>query len=343
MKKITHLLIFTIMICTKAATAMEIPISKTTHLMVVPGQNGLGGDNVDTVLPHFADKLHLKHPVETPNLIIDFGQGRCQSYLHKQMSSLKKNDKAIIHASSQGTATAGNYTAHYAAKDKKIGALILEAVMLSGNSTIHYNCRGVNTLPGSYYFLPYLAKFVYPFYSPAGDQLVVNAHKLPKNLPIIILHHAQDPQLPYPDAQALYAFLKLRQKNDNVYLMSKDSLWGEHVLLLENTSVENNVQKINTINHILHKHGLLPKHKDLLPKEAKQFFSAESNNYQPEPQQEWLDRFDDLLNKENTIWYIDWGVKTAFYGLIAYIMYKTGIAEKLIKQAQVLIQNHKIN
>ena len=338
MKKITYLFICTIILCNKIATAMN---QGDIHLMVVPGQNGLGGGNIDTVIPHFADKPGLKHNIQTPRIRdgIDFGQTRCQSYLHKKMSSLKNNDKAIIHGSSQGTATTGIYTAKH---PEKVGAIILEAVMLSGNSAIfhaisnRYPKQCITSLPGSYYWLPYLAKFVYPFYSPAGEQLVVTAHKLPKDLPIIILHHAKDPQLSHEGAQALYAFLKHVQGNENVYLMSKDSYYGEHVELLDNISCETNIQKINAINKILHQHTLLPEYKDspFVKSQFMKFTRTELQDYQPKPKQKWLDHFNDILTKENRIWYIDWGVKTAFYSLIAYIIYRTGLAEKCINRIQ---------
>src|SRR5437870_6901540 len=100
MKKTTHSFLLIATIISHYAAAMEVP---KTHLMVIPGQNGLGGQNINTVLPYFADKDHLKHCVETPLNLPDFGQSRCQNYLQKKINLLNQNEKVIIHASSQGT------------------------------------------------------------------------------------------------------------------------------------------------------------------------------------------------------------------------------------------------
>lgn len=215
MLKITRALLCMVAACSNSFIAgMELPEHHNTHLLVIPGQNGLGGQNIKTVLPYFKDKDHLIHYVETPLWTPDLGQSRCVNYLKKTMSCLENNTPVIIHASSQGTATAINYTAEH---PQQVRALILESILLSGNSAIEHTVKyctfpSATSLPGSYYWMPYVAKFQFPLYSPAGNQAIFNADKLPIDLPIIIMHHTNDPQLSYKDAQALYAFLKQQKK-----------------------------------------------------------------------------------------------------------------------------------
>ena len=330
MLKITRSLLFTLLIGNSLTiNAMN---QENHHLVVVPGQNGFGGGNVTTVLPHFADNRNLIHHVETPSIIIDFGQNRCAGYLKKVMSPL---DKTIIHASSQGTATALNFTASH---PEKVSALILEAVMLSGNSAISHTTKklilpGISSLPGSYYWLPYAAKVIFPFYSPAGNQPIHNIDKLPKDLPIIILHCEQDTQLSFNDAQSLYA--ALRQKNNNVYLLPINSQsWPIHVEMLNKGAGE-----INIINAILQKHKL-PHDQDKA--NSINLTSIDLIKIQPivsdTVNNEWLTHFNELLRKENKIWYIDWGVKTAFYAFLTYILYRTGVLETIVTQAQSCMQ-----
>jgi predicted esterase len=314
MKKFIYALSFISL--SNTVIGMELEQRSKTHLIVVPGQNGLGGiingqivSNTDIVLPQLKDQRHF---VETPNWMIDFGQGRCLSYLEKTMSSLPKDNKnkVILHASSQGTATALNYTAN---NPQKVSALILEAVMLSGNSAISHTLLGS---PDSmaYYALPYAAKIVFPWYAPGGEQPILNLDKLPTNIPVIIIHATGDPQLSFQDAQALYA--ALAQKNKNVHLIDKKEY--AHVLLLN----ESNTSEINAIQHILHQAGLLPSGPDYIA----------SFNYQPEHKPEWVAHFNNLLIKEKRIWWIDKGVKLTLCGLIMYLLHRWGITEKISAQ-----------
>ena len=301
--------------------SMESP---KTHLLVIPGQNGLGGQNVEKVLPYFAKNKHLMHHVETPSFVPDFGQAKCQNYLQQKLDSLhlNNNDKIVLHASSQGTATALNYASKNPAK---VSALILESIMLTGNSAVAHTVEnlmlpGATSLPGSYHWMPYAAKVQYPFYSPAGEQPIYNVDKLPKNLPIIILHHDKDPQLSHKDAQALYAHLK--QNNENVYFISTTSDYRQHVLLLNK---ESHKEQIETINYILKEHNLLPSN----PNEV---LSINSEKYQPEPKQEWKNHFNNLLAKENKFKFIDLGVKGITYGAIILLLYKYCIIQALLNR-----------
>lgn len=109
-----------------------------THLVVIPGQNGMGGQNVREVLPQFSQI----HYVPTPEYIPDLGQSRCLKYLKATMQPLLANHNIhsiIIHASSQGTATALNYMAKY--PNAKVKALILEAILSSGNDAVYHTIK----------------------------------------------------------------------------------------------------------------------------------------------------------------------------------------------------------
>jgi hypothetical protein len=279
-----------------------------THLLVIPGQNGMGGQNVDTVLPYFTNN-NLTYLIPTPLHTPDFGQKICQDYLKNAITELattdiiRDNDHLILHGSSQGTATTINYVAN---NPKNIKALILESVLLTGNNAIFHTVDNVMIpqqcdLPqSSYYTLPYTAKCLYPNYSPTGEQPINNIDKLPIDLPIIILHDTKDFQLAFKDAQALYAYLTDVKKNKNVYLFSQESESGKHINLLG----KHNVKEITAINTILSLHNLLPRdsQEDCLTQE-------ELQEYQPAPKKEWLDHFNAIFNKEKNLECLDSSLK----------------------------------
>jgi len=312
MLKISRILLLAVI----AVNFLTNNAQQKNHLVIIPGQNEDGGANAPTILSGFTDQSSI-HTTKTPQFFADFGQTRCMNDVKKTTSLLPKEDKIIIHASSQGTATALNYATQ---NPNHVSALVLEAVMLSGNSAIyHYTknallLRYLTYLPGSYYWLPYCA-WQFPFYSPAGEQPINNIHRLPKNLPIIIYHCKQDPCLSFEDAQALYAFIK-RSGRENVYFLPINTPgWGNHVELLQTGNVN-----INVINAIFAKYNLphqIPSGPTLDP-DSESF----KNKYQPQPDQKWLDHFNDLSRKEKNLWYIDWCVKIIFYPLLACLLYR---------------------
>ena len=339
-----------------------------THLIVVPGQNELGGANTDIVLPQYAfASLKAQPPIKrytatTPLtwLSTDLGQEQCQSHLNKVFSDNKLQNPVIIHGSSQGTAT----TINYVAKNPTVAkALILESVLLTGNSAIHHTVkkfvsRRLASVPGSYYWIPYFAKFLYPGYTPAGEHAIANIDKLPADLPIIIVHDENDPQLSFEDSQALYAYLKHTKANKNVYLISPASEWAGHVELLE----MHNKREISAINTILQQNNILTQDPDYLEghdttvetshrylkkyepafgftlprvnqekyEELKTHYLQIAPNtvdlaqYQPEVQPEWLAHFENLAVKENRMWYFDKLLKTSFVALIVYLLHRAG-------------------
>jgi hypothetical protein len=307
-------------------------------LVVIPGQNGTGGQNLTYVLPQF-EEGRIYH-VETPSSLPDLGQNKCMSYLKKTMASqniLLFTEHVIMHASSQGTATAMNHFEEikrgaaveikggpwrkdpfYAQQDhslKKVKALILESVLLTGNSAIEHTARNRQgiSFPGSYYCLPYITKIIFPFYAPAGQQAIFACDSLPLDLPIIILHAPEDPQLSFRDAQALYAYLKYKG-NKNVYFMSIQD--GYHILLIKKGDQETKV-----LQAILYKYNLLPDQTQYTSVEKESLSSVDLIPYQPEEKQEWLDHFHNLRNKEKRIQKLDYAVKGTFLAFICYIFY----------------------
>lgn len=219
---------------------------KDLVVYAVPGQNGLGSEEgyVQQVLGN--DLRVVK--VGTPSILADLGQSGCQGYLR---DALQKEDKpGIVYATSQGTATAINYLAS-CDKKENIQALVLEAVLASGNSAIHHTLTGtsgVNDASYSYYILPYLARIVFPCYRAAGEQPIKALDNLPKDIPIIIVHSKNDMQLPYDGACALYYGLRSKG-NDNVYFISKDGF--SHINILYSDPER------NVVRSILKKHDLL--------------------------------------------------------------------------------------
>jgi hypothetical protein len=319
MKKITQFLTLAITICNSHG-AFTMESQPNTHLLVIPGQNGMGGQNVDIVLPYFA-KNNCKYLVQTPFDKPDFGQKNCQNFLKKAIEELvsteiiHNNDRIILHGSSQGTATTINYAAN---NPQNIKALILESVMLTGNSAIFHTVDNVMLpeqydLPdSSYYSLPYTAKAMYPSYSPTGEQPINNIDKLPNDLPIIILHDTKDFQLSFKDAQALYAYLTHVKKNKNVYLFSQESKYGEHINLL----TIDTQKEISAINTILKLHGLLPSDSD------EEINPTITYEYQPAVQPEWLAHFDAIFNKEQNLECIDTSLKLTSTSLGLYTLGK---------------------
>jgi len=245
-----HLILFYICI-SSSLLGMENP----HQVVIIPGQNELGGDNF---YEKRVKKSFMTYITQTPAFPwIDFGQKHCvtdaQKTLTPLLNTLDKSASIIVHGTSQGTATAAKIAS--LDTEKKIKVLFLESIMLSGNSAIVYNVFGASHKAWQYYVLPYLARLIYPCYSPAGDNIIDVYDKIDKELPIIIAHATQDACLSYNDAAALYSYLK--QKNHNVYFISK--IGRSHVNLCSDRTLEdianNYADKeklsdiIDTLNH----------------------------------------------------------------------------------------------
>ena len=213
----------------------------------IPAQNGLG-----SYPDYVRDLLNQEDiiAVQTPLSLPDLGQNRCLALLRESIST--HNKKGLIHATSQGTATALNYLAED--QGRMIKGLILEAVLASGNSAIEHtvsgplmNLKTLANLPLSYYWIPYCAKAMFPFYSPASTQPIKSIAKIPAHIPVIIVHSKNDAQLSYHDACALY--YGLRKNGNPAYLMSLEG--RNHMQLIRNERDKHVVQ------NILKKHQLI--------------------------------------------------------------------------------------
>lgn len=201
------------------------------------------------------------------------------------------NQGSIIHATSQGTATAINYVAHED-KGTRIQALVLEATLGSGNSAVHHTVNGplmnmsaVAKLPFSYYWLPYFAKSVFFGYWPAGKQAINSIKDIPTNMPVVIVHSKHDPQLSYNDACALYYGLKERG-NNNVYLISKEGRRHVQILWADNDKT--------IVRAILKKHGLLEGDNE----QNEMLDALDLSVYQPD-HRPFKKQYNALIDKEN--------------------------------------------
>jgi hypothetical protein len=220
----------------------------------IPGQNGLGSERA-YVTNLLGIELEQVVPIETPQYFADLGQSNCINYLRTAVSKHNhSNEIEIVHATSQGTATALNYLAHED-KGKRVKGLILEATLASGNSAILHTIKGplmdmpaIANLPLSYYWIPYIAKCLMPAYWPAGKQPINSIINIPTHIPIVITHSKYDPQLAYTDACALYYGLRAKG-NNNTYLITKGG--NGHINIMDSDSDK------KIIAAILNKHKLV--------------------------------------------------------------------------------------
>jgi len=213
--------------------------------LAVPGM----GDTAEWLL---TDSLHCHidpnikvHKVCTPGFFKDLGQNYCQKHLFDALKKFKQ--ACIIEGWSQGGAT----TLQCFAQDSKnphIKGIVVTGALASGNSAIHHTVRHlipilasefgypdisfIANVPGSDYFLPYIAKLLPPFwfYSPSGTQPIDAIEKIHNTkIPIILTHGTRDPQVSHNDALAMY--YALRKNGNNAYLVSVDV--DKHIFILD--------------------------------------------------------------------------------------------------------------
>lgn len=287
---------------------------KQTQLILVPGmsmQPEFLKKMALQMLPQFADNVSL---ARTPSgFYVDLGQNYCIHDFTESVAVIMDNDlagQAVVFACSQGSASAINSIVKN--KNETIKALIIEGILTSGNHAIIRNfekkMHGVSQIPLSSYVLPYVAKILYPFYSPAGDQALLNIEKLPKDLLVIMLHCKNDPKVSFDEARAFYA--GLRKNGNPVYFISKDSPEGhQHDGLFYSDDNEYS-KEVATINCILKQHGL---------PYAENTPDVDLEEYQPEPD---FDVYEALVEKEKKVQWFDIGIKSVIgLGVIAYAVY----------------------
>lgn len=222
-------------------------------ILAVPGQNGLGSNQyyVAQQIGVSPEKIVMVD-IPTTQETIDLGQDNCIKYLEDcYQNAHAKSSDYIIHATSQGTATALNFLAKNPEAQKNLKALILEAPMASGNSAIVHHAYQKVWLPDWLVqsTAPRLAKkFIFPAYDPAGMQAIKSIEKLTnKNILIILIHSIHDRCLPYAGACALYYGLKERGFNNVYFITQQDS--AAHIKIMRNSSV---------VLSILEKNGMVP-------------------------------------------------------------------------------------
>jgi predicted esterase len=288
----------------KSMEREEQPQSDKTWLVVIPGQNGLGGDYAEELFPQFKNWTRY---AGTQYNFPDLCQSRCVNHFAKIMKALQLADNVnniVIHASSQGTGTAINYVSKYPDKVKMI---FCEAMLPSGNSAISWTTQScissrITRLPGSYYWLPYIAKAQLPFYAPAGEQAIFNVATM-KDIPIAIIHCTNDPQLSYTDAQAFYAGLKKHEVNNNKYFISIQSEERQHIDLISPQS-----SNALVLHKILHIHGL-----PFIDTMGKVDVSEiDIKPYQPAPER---NLYRNLVTRERRIRNIDFSIKSGVVSL----------------------------
>lgn len=278
--------------------------SAQLQVYAIPGQNGLGS-SVGYVRNLLGNEAVNVTSVPTPASLPDFGQSRCLGHLREVIRNI--SFPSIIHATSQGTATALNYVAHED-KGRQIKALILEATLGSGNSAIHHTASGplmglstLANLPFAYYWMPYVAKVLFPAYSPSGQQPIRSLKNIPKNVVVVIAHSERDPQLSYDDACALY--YGLREQGNPAYLVTKEGC--NHIDVL------NDNKDSAVVRAILGSHQLLPSFSH----------SIDLAVYQPKHEQ-YKEKYDMLLGKEKNHLYLGYTLTAGACAAACYFLKK---------------------
>lgn len=273
-----------------------------TNVIFVPTPSLYDGSSLETAkIPDLSSTSYFGQ-------IPDFGQHNCLEHLQKTMAHTHKDDeKFIFHGTSQGTATILNYLAQPNAK--KPAAVILESVLGSGNSAIHHTVNSalyfvrygfswtnfkinfkakenaafktIAKYTLAYYWMPYFATMFFPPYRPSsGLQAIKSVSAIPNDIPIIIIHAIDDPQLSHDDACALYYGL-VQNGNQNVYFIPKDGC--EHIRLLAYSDPGKNI-----VRQILRDHTVLKRRQAVI---------IDSAIYKPDPEL-YKEQYENLLNKE---------------------------------------------
>ena len=297
-----HKMLFAVLIFACAGNihgATQAPTATAPlRVFAVPGQNGLGSGSDDVALNLNQGNTSSITAVATPTFPrIDLGQSCCVSHL-AGASAKVKHDASLIHATSQGTATA----LRYAGSDSRVKGLVLESVMASGNSAIQHTVRetvapAIANLPLSYYWLPYVTKVLYPLYWPAGQQGIKSVENIPTTTPVVIVHSTRDFQLSHKDACAVY--YRLRERGVPAYLISPDD--SRHVDTIR-------AKERAAVQEILGSHGLIP---------GRPSGSADLSRYQPD-HRPYKQFYQDLIAKERNHTILAYSTAMAVASGLAY-------------------------
>lgn len=232
----------------------------------VPGQNGGG-----TYTFRQNNIVNTRDWIKTtyPRKKIDLGQGNCVAHFESQIPeqlklgaiNKRQHEKYLLYGVSQGTATITNWVAQmpHNEQQEKIGGIVLESTLGSGNSAIMHNAQRIDRvkaltyLPFSRLWVPWVAKFKFPTYNPLGKQAISSAKKISPNIPVVIMHAPNDPETSINDSRRLYC--KLRENgNQNAYLFEIDTEKEVHVDLFDHDRQKD--RKIAALQAIYKKHNL---------------------------------------------------------------------------------------
>ncbi len=326
--------LITIILLNTPCLAMENAVQQPsgykphTHVYGIPGQNGCGAE--DWHVHEILERQDVSVPFPV-GCFSDLGQTKCVNMLRTSLAEHPDHQKIVVYAVSQGTATILNYLSE--TNDPRIKCVILQAPLVSGNSGIIHtlagpfmNFRRLAHSPFAYYWIPYCAKFLFPWYWPAGKQPIKTVQKINPDIPIVIVHAHDDPQLPYEGACALYYALRAqRGPRNNVYFISKER--GGHLYLLT-------AQDKPVLDAILAKHRL--------KKPTRQTAAIDLKAYQPDFMQ-FKTHYDNLIFKEKTHTVLKYagtavlaaGITYLFRNRLASLAHK--LLPKLFRKSQLLI------
>lgn len=193
----------------------------STAALIVPGVGGGGQDSFEPIHPagtqrYLVPSLARRH--------CDLGQRKCIQQLNQfvKASRVLENDKILCFGASQGAATILNYLATLSEEQKqKIAAIILEGPVIDGNEAVRHTAANMfppaSYLPFSRIWLPWIAKTQLPAYNPLGKQAIRMTNKIPKNIPIILLHATGDHEVPINTTRRFYQEL-IKNGHQGVYL-----------------------------------------------------------------------------------------------------------------------------
>lgn len=231
--------------------------------IIVPGQNG--AISVDTSF-FFVNRSHSVFDTVHNPFSIDLGQTNCIHHFNEQFNRINQQKApCIIFATSQGTATTVNWLAEKKEDEQKrlVKCLILESVLGSFKRTTLRTTQAFISskftyMPFARLWIPVIANILFPAYNPFGKNLLTSARSLYADIPLIILHHVNDPQLSIDDAYELYCILKETNHN-NVYFFEINNEQSAHFDIFstcpkaERDTYINAIKKIykeHTINHV---------------------------------------------------------------------------------------------
>lgn len=242
--------------------------NKVNWSIILPGLNGSGGYSYkkNSIVPYQSKKFSCD---VLNSWKIDLGQGNCEKHFLAQIkeednfNALKKSCSISLHGVSQGTATLIRAFSHLPEEIKsKVKCLTLESVLADGNSAIiHTTNNQISSkllyIPFSRFWMPWIGKCFFLTYNPLAQQTLYYAKLLPKDLPIIIMHAKNDPQLSINDARKLYCALyesRKKQKEKNIYLFEVEG--GVHLDILDAEKGSVKKLKIKAIQQIYKNHQL---------------------------------------------------------------------------------------